>query len=97
MFDQMKKLMEMKRQAETLKKELDALSVTVTDVPGITIVISGSQKFQSIELDFSVLNPQDKEQMERTILKSVNKAIDRSQAVGAEKMKKMSGLNIPGF
>ena len=45
MLDKMKQLMEVKKQAEQLKKELDASYAEVEEVPGIKIKISGSQNF----------------------------------------------------
>ena len=97
MLDQMKKLMEMKKQAEQIKRDLEATHVEVADNPGVKIIINGAQKFKSIELDFDVLNRDNKENLEQAFLKSANSAIAKSQAVAAQKMKSMAGLNIPGF
>ena len=97
MFDQMKKLMEMKNQAGQIKRELEASRVEVGDGTGIKIVIDGAQKFHSIEIDPSFLKEDNQENLQRKILKSINDAIAKSQAMGAEKMRKMAGLNIPGF
>jgi len=97
MFDQMKKLMEMKKQADQIKRELEASKTEVSDDSGITIVIDGAQKFHSIEIDPSLLGEDSRESLQQRILKSINHAIAKSQAMAAEKMKKMAGLNIPGF
>ncbi|MDP8264984.1 MAG: YbaB/EbfC family nucleoid-associated protein [Candidatus Aceula lacicola] len=97
MFDQMKKLMEMKKQADQIKRELEASRTEVDDGSGIKIVIDGAQKFHSIEIDPSLLAEDNGRSLQERILKSVNDAIARSQAIAAEKMKKMAGLNIPGF
>lgn len=95
MFDKMKQLMEMKKQAETLKKQLDSASVDV-DRGGIKIRITGSQKFQSIEVAPELLKPEGKQRFEQELLNSVNAAIAESQKLAAAKMKDvMPGM--PGF
>lgn len=93
MFDKMKQLMEMKRQAEAIKKELDASSVEVTDVRGIKIVINGSQNFQSIQIDEALCSPQNKTKLEAELLRGANAAISQSQKIAAQKMKTL----MPGF
>ena len=93
MFDKMKQLMEMKRQADQIKRQLDSESVECQDVRGIKIVINGAQQVQSIEIDESFLNLNNKGQLQRDLLRGVNAAITKSQHVAAQKMKSM----MPGF
>ncbi|MCK4882765.1 MAG: YbaB/EbfC family nucleoid-associated protein [Candidatus Omnitrophica bacterium] len=96
MFDKMKELMEMKKQADRIKRELDASTVEVNEVKGVRIVVSGSQNFQSLEIDETLVNRGDKERLERDLLRSVNAAIRQSQSLAAQKMKAvMPGL--PGM
>jgi len=96
MFNKMKELMEMKKQADRIKKELDASIVEVNEVSGVKIVVNGSQNFQSLEIDEALVNGADKRKLEADLLRSVNAAIRKSQSVAAEKMKAvMPGL--PGF
>ncbi len=97
MFDQMKKLMDMKKQAERIKKELDATTVDVEEVSGIKIVMTGSQKFCSIEIDEKHLNTNSGKKLESDLLLSLNKVMKKSQGVAADKMKAMAGLNLPGL
>ncbi len=97
MFDKMKQLMEMKQQADRLKKELDALYVESQDVKGIKIVINGSQNVKSVELDFPFLNPEDKGRLEKDLARSVNAAIVKSQHLVAQKMKHMLPGGFPGL
>ena len=96
MLDKMKQLMEMKRKAEQLKKELDATTIEVTEIQGIKIIINGSQNFQSIDIDDSLLSLEDKNKVKGELLRSVNTAIKKSQFLATEKMKAMTGLYIPG-
>lgn len=93
MFDKMKQLMEMKRQADQIKKELDAVVVENNDVSGIKIVINGAQKFKSIQIDESLLQSGNKLKLENDLLRGLNGAVKQSQNVAAQKMKDI----MPGF
>jgi len=93
MLDKMKQLMEMKRQADVIKRELDAVTVDVQDVRGIRITINGSQNFRSIEIDETLLNAANKARLQADLLRSLNAAIGKSQGVAAQKMKSI----LPGF
>lgn len=87
MLDKMKQLMDMKRQAEQLKKELDAMTTEACDTSGIKIVISGAQEFRSLDIEEGLLNPANKKRLEEDLLKSINSAIRKSQQLAASKMK----------
>ena len=97
MLDQMKKLMEMKKQAEQIKRELDASRFEVGSSDEIKIVIDGAQHLHAIEINSDFLQSAQKESLEQDLLKSFNQAVSKSQAMAAQKMKAMTGLNIPGF
>ena len=96
MFDQMKKVMEMKKQADRIKKELDAVAVNVSDVKGIDIQITGSQVFRSIDIDADMLKPENKARLEKDLLISVNAAVKQSQKEAAQKMA-AAMPSIPGM
>ncbi len=96
MFDQMKKLMEMKKQADLIKKELDNTIVDVCDIKGIKITVNGSQSFKAIEIDEVLLKTGDKNKIERDILLSINAAINKSQNLATQKMKSLMP-GIPGL
>ena len=96
MFDKMKGLMEMKKQADRIRKELDAMNVEVDEVKGVRIVLNGSLNFKSLEIDEELVNAGDKGKLEANILRSVNEAIKKTQNLVAQKMKAaMPGL--PGM
>ena len=95
MLDKMRQLMEVKRQAEELKKELDRTTVEINEGNGIKVVVSGSQNFRTIKIDDNLLG--DKHRLEASLLRSLNSAVAKSQALAAEKMKAMTGLNLPGL
>ncbi|HSV43681.1 MAG TPA: YbaB/EbfC family nucleoid-associated protein, partial [Candidatus Bathyarchaeia archaeon] len=86
MFDQMKNLMEMKKQADRLKKQLDGIVLDVQEVAGISIQITGSQQFRAIEIAPDLLQADQKERLQRDLLRSVNAAIKKSQTSAAQQM-----------
>ena len=96
MFNKMKDLVEMKKQADRIKKELDSSIVEVNTVNGVKVVVNGAQNFQSIEIDETLVNRDNKKQLEENILRSINDAIKKSQSLAAQKMRSiMPGL--PGM
>lgn len=97
MFDRMNELMAMKKKAEELKRELDSATIEVSEVKGIKIVISGSQNFQLLEIGSELLSPENQKRLETDLLRALNSAIKKSQNLAAQKMKVMTGLNIPGL
>lgn len=97
MFDQMKKLMELKTQADKLKKELEKIVIEYNDVRGIKIKLNGAQMFQSIEIEDSWLDPKQKTRLQVEMIKAINMAIKKSQKEAAMQMQKSGGLNIPGL
>ena len=86
MFDKMKQLMDMKKQADRLKKELDAVTLDITEVMGIKIAITGAQEIRSIEIDEMFLSPANKKRLESDLMRSLNAATKKVQQVAAQKM-----------
>ena len=97
MFDQVKKLMEMKKQADILKKELEATIIEVQETRGIKVVVNGAQIFQSIDIEEGLMNAGNKNRIQMDLLKNMNTAVKRSQQAAANKMKSMPGFNLPGL
>ena len=97
MFDQMNKMMELKKQADILKKELEKLVIEYNEVRGIRIKVNGAQIFQSIEVEDSWLEPQQKSRFQVELIKALNMAVRKSQKEAAMQMQKIPGLNIPGL
>ena len=97
MLYQVKKLMEMKKQADILKKELEATVIEVQETRGIKVVVNGAQIFQSIDIEEGLLNAGNKNRIQMDLLRSMNTAVKRSQQAAANKMKNMPGFNMPGL
>ncbi|MFP4473057.1 MAG: YbaB/EbfC family nucleoid-associated protein [Candidatus Omnitrophota bacterium] len=98
MFDKMKELMEMKKQADRIKKELDHIVIDVEEVSGIAIKINGSQNFREITVSEEMLTPENKSRLEKDLLRSLNAAVKQSQKKAAQQMSsampKIPGMNF---
>ena len=97
MFDKVKELMELKKKADQLKKELEATVIDVNEARGIKLVINGAQIVQSIEIDEGLLIPANKNRLQMDLLKSFNNGVKKSQQAAANKMRNIPGLNLPGM
>ena len=87
---------------EELVKAQEALAeetVTVTAGGGvITVVMTGHQRLQSVTIDPDVVDPDDVEMLQDLIVAAVNEAIERSQALAAERLSGLTGgLSLPGL
>ncbi len=82
MFDQVKELYQLKKQADEMKKALEKEVIEV-ESGDMKVVITGDQKIQSIHLGDSV----DEDSLKDVI----NKALEESQKVAAKKMQEMMG------
>jgi nucleoid-associated protein EbfC len=83
-FDKFKQLGQMKQvrdQAVAMQKQLDDEIIEVED-SGIRVVITGSQKIQTVTIDG---------QYQERLVKVLNDAIKKSQQVAAKKLQEMSG------
>lgn len=82
MFDKMKQLYDLKKQADQMKKELET-EVLDVEHGGVKVRINGAQKI--LNLDFDDGTDRDK------VKDAVNKANDEAQKVAAKKMQGMMG------
>ena len=97
MFDKVKEMMELKKKADMLKKELAATKIEVNEARGMNLVINGAQIVQSIDIDENLLAPGTKNRIQMDLLKSFNNAVKKSQQAAANKMRNIPGLNLPGM
>lgn len=96
MLGQIQKLQQdLLKTQESLGQEM----LTVTAGGGaITMVISGHQHLESIQIDPEVVNPEDVEMLQDLLLAAVNEAIAKSREMAANRMSALTGgLNIPGL
>ena len=97
MLDKMKALMEMQRKMQQMKRELDNTNFEIASSDGLVkIIMNGSQEVKEVSItgDIAAL---EKSQLEKTIKETYNRAIKRSHDLAADKMKNITGLDIPGL
>ncbi len=88
-------LAQMQRMQEEMKTAQDALAeetYSITSGGGaITVVITGHQRIQSIELVDDLLDREEKEMLQDLLVAAINSAIEQSQTRAAERMEGITG------
>lgn len=94
MFDQAKDLYKLQRQAKQIKDELANIHIESTE-SGVKVVINGEQTVISVNIDAAFYQG-DTAKMEKDLVIALNKAIKKSQAIAADKMKEIMGdMGLP--
>lgn len=97
MLDKMKQLWEMQKKMQELKRELERTTFEVSSQDGLVkIVMNGSQQVQEVVIPGG-LEGVDKARLEKAVKDALNRSVKRSQEIAAQKMKEISGLNLPGL
>ena len=94
--DRIQKLQEeMTKTQEALAEE----TLTVTAGGGmVEVTITGNQRVRAITLKPEVVDPNDVEMLQDLMVAAVNEAIERSQAMAAERLQGLTGgLGLPGL
>lgn len=95
MFDKIKDIYKLQKQAKEIKKKLKNVHIEA-ESDGITVIINGEQEIMEVKISDEAA--QNKRELEKNLVKCLNKAMKKSQQIGAEMMKDvMGGLNIPGL
>ena len=93
----MKQLMEMQKKVQEMKRELDSTTFEVSSPDNsVKIVMNGSQEVTSVVIQ-NELQTMQKTSLEKALKDAYNKAIKRSHDIAAQKMKNITGFNIPGL
>ena len=88
----MAQVQEMQEQMAAQQEALEHETVSVTAGGGaITVVITGHQRIQSIEIQPELVDPDEIEMLQDLLVAAVNAAIEQSQAMAAEKMENLTG------
>lgn len=99
--DVMKKAQEMQQQMAKVQEELASKTVTAESGGGmVKVTANGKQQILRIKIEKEAIDLNDAEMLEDLIVAGVNKALEASQQLAQEEMKKVtSGFlpNIPGL
>lgn len=99
----MQQLQQMQQDMEKAQTELESETVEVSVGGGaLTIVITGHQRVQSIEINPEIIDVEDEdwaEDLQDLLVAAVNQAIEQSQTMAAEKMENITGGlgSMPGL
>jgi DNA-binding protein YbaB len=99
MFDKVKDMYKIQKEARRIKGELKNTHIEA-ETEGVTVTINGEQEVITVSIsDEALAKAQEKKRvLEENIEKTFNKAIKKSQQIGAEKMKDIMGdSGFPGM
>ncbi len=102
----MKQAQEMQQRIAKVQEELADKTVAAESGGGmVKVTANGKQKILQIKIEKDVINPAEAEMLEDLIVAGINKALEESQKLAQEEVKKATagmlpnipGLNIPGM
>ncbi len=98
----MKQAQKMQLELARAQEEIKDYTYTATAGGGmVEVVARGNSTIESITIDPEVLNPDDAEMLQDTILVAVNEALSGVANLGEERLNSvtggMKGMNIPGL
>lgn len=95
-FSKLKQFKELRDQAKKIENVLGQEKVEVTGASGmIKITLNGKQEVISLSIDPSLLQPLQKERLERGLTATFNDAVHKVQKLMAGKIQDLGGLNLP--
>jgi len=97
MFDKMKGLFEMQKKMQEVKRALDQTNFDLQSSDGLVkITMNGAQEIKEVVIKDG-LGESEKSRLAGVLKDIFNRAIKRSQEVAAQKMKEVTGFNLPGL
>jgi len=97
--DLMGQIQKLQEEMLRVQEELGEETVEVSVGGGaVVIVMTGHQRVQSVKIDPAVVDPEDVEMLQDLIMAAVNEAIEKSQALAADRLGALTGgLGLPGL
>ena len=93
----MKQLMDMQKKMQEVKRQLESSNFDILSSDGlIKITMNGSQEVKEVSIQADLKNT-EKAILEKSAKDAYNRAIKRSHDLAAEKMRSVTGLNLPGL
>lgn len=100
MFNKLKQIKDLRKQAKELQNNLAQDSITTESEGGqIKIIMDGNQQVKEVNIDENLLSSTNKEKLENGLKEAYNKGIKEVQALMARKMQSgdLNMPNIPGL
>lgn len=95
----LKQAQEIQARLAQIQEELGRKTVEASAGGGmVRVTVNGQMTLCSLQVDPSVVNPEEKEMLEDLVLAAVNEGLRRAREMVAEEMSKVTGgLKIPGL
>ena len=87
-MDQAKDMYKLQKQAKQIKKQLKNIHIEA-EHDGVTVIVDGEQKFIECKVADAIAG--DHKRIAKAFVEVANKAVKKSQTIGAEKMKDVMG------
>ncbi len=103
MADMFGKLNDMQAKVKEAQEKLGEVTVEADAGGGmVKVKANGKRELISIDIDKDVIDPEDKEMLEDLVVAGVNKALEKAEEAGKQKMQDvykdmMPGGGIPGM
>ena len=89
--------MDMQKKMQEVKRELDNINFEIASSDGLVkVTMNGSQEVSQISIQGDIQG-MEKALLEKAVKDAYNRAIKRSHDLTAQKMKDVTGFNIPGL
>jgi len=97
MFDKMKGLFQMQQKMQEVKRVLEDTNFDIQSSDGLVkITMNGAQEVKGITVKDD-LTEAEKAHLDAALKDTFNRSIKRSQVIAAQKMREVTGINIPGL
>ncbi len=91
-MNMMKQAQKMQQEFMKMQQELESTNFEFTAGGGaVKAVITGTREFTSIEIDPEVVDPEDVEMLQDTVVAAVNEALRKAEAAMSDSMSKLTG------
>ena len=99
MNNMMKQMQKMQKKMEEVQAAVDATELEATAGGGaIKVLVNGKKEVLDIQIDPSVVDPEDVEMLQDLVIAAVNEGLRKAEEFAANEMKKVTGgMNIPGM
>ncbi len=99
MQQMMKQVQKMQENMARVQAELEQKTLVGESGGGVVkVTVNGKQQVLKIEISKEAINPDDKEMLEDLVLTAVTQALEKSAALAAEEMNKVTGgMKLPGM
>ncbi|HLR22053.1 MAG TPA: YbaB/EbfC family nucleoid-associated protein [Tissierellaceae bacterium] len=95
----MKQMQKMQKKMEKMQSDLEEREVKASAGGGaITATVNGKKEVLDIEIDESVVDPEDVDMLQDLVMAAINEALRKAEdMVNSEMQKITGGMNIPGL